>query len=110
MAAESLLAQPRGDRAGGAARRSRSPALLGLVFERVIIRPVYGQHLKQILMTTGGLIVAEQLIHVVWGPDQIPLPRPGDAARLVPDRRRGDREVPPARGAWSASRCSPRCC
>ena len=50
--------------------------LLGLFFERVIIKPVYGQHLKQILITTGGLIVAEQLIHVVWGPDLLPLPRP----------------------------------
>jgi branched-chain amino acid transport system permease protein len=27
---------------------------LGLVVERVLILPVYGQHLKQILMTTGG--------------------------------------------------------
>ena len=54
--------------------------LLGLFFERVIIRPVYGQHLKQILITTGGMIVAEQLIHVVWGPDLLPLPRP-DALR-----------------------------
>ena len=50
--------------------------LLGLFFERVIIKPVYGQHLKQILITTGGLIVAEQLIHVLWGPDLLPLPRP----------------------------------
>ena len=50
--------------------------LIGLFFERVIIRPVYGQHLKQILITTGGMIVAEQLIHVFWGPDLIPLPRP----------------------------------
>jgi branched-chain amino acid transport system permease protein len=49
---------------------------LGLFFERVIVRPVYGQHLKQILITTGGMIVAEQLIHVFWGPDQLPLPRP----------------------------------
>jgi len=49
---------------------------LGWFFERVVIRPVYGDHLKQILVTTGGLIVCEQLIHVVWGPDLIPLPRP----------------------------------
>jgi branched-chain amino acid transport system permease protein len=49
---------------------------IGLVFERVIIMPVYGQHLKQILITTGGLIVAEQLIHVVWGGDQKPMPLP----------------------------------
>jgi branched-chain amino acid transport system permease protein len=44
--------------------------VLGLAFERVIIKPVYGQHLKQILITMGGLIVAEQLIHVIWGGDQ----------------------------------------
>jgi branched-chain amino acid transport system permease protein len=51
-------------------------ALLGFFFERVIIKPVYGQHLKQILITTGGMIVAEQLIHVFWGPDMLPLQRP----------------------------------
>jgi branched-chain amino acid transport system permease protein len=50
--------------------------VLGWIFERVVIRPVYGDHLKQILVTMGGLIVVEQLIHVVWGADQIPLPRP----------------------------------
>jgi branched-chain amino acid transport system permease protein len=50
--------------------------VFGLGFERVIVRPVYGQHLKQILITTGGMIVAEQLIHVFWGPDLLPLPRP----------------------------------
>jgi branched-chain amino acid transport system permease protein len=50
--------------------------ILGWAFERVIIMPVYGQHLKQILITTGGLIVAEQLIHVFWGPDLLPLARP----------------------------------
>jgi branched-chain amino acid transport system permease protein len=49
---------------------------LGFLFERVIVRPVYGQHLRQILVTTGGLIVAEQLLKVVWGPDQITLARP----------------------------------
>jgi branched-chain amino acid transport system permease protein len=50
--------------------------LLGWFFERVVIRPVYGDHLRQILVTMGGLIVFEQLIHVVWGPDIIPLPPP----------------------------------
>jgi branched-chain amino acid transport system permease protein len=50
--------------------------LLGWAFERVIIMPVYGQHLKQILITMGGMIVAEQLINVIWGAEQIPLPLP----------------------------------
>jgi branched-chain amino acid transport system permease protein len=49
---------------------------LGWLFERVVVRPVYGDHLKQILVTMGGLIVCEQLIHVLWGPDLIALPRP----------------------------------
>jgi branched-chain amino acid transport system permease protein len=51
-------------------------ALLGWAFERIIIAPVYGQHLKQILITMGGMIVAEQLINVIWGAEQIPLPLP----------------------------------
>ncbi len=49
---------------------------LGYFFERVIVKPVYGAHLKQILVTMGGLIVAEELIRLVWGPNEIPLPRP----------------------------------
>jgi branched-chain amino acid transport system permease protein len=51
-------------------------ALLGWAFERVVIMPVYGQHLKQILVTMGGMIVSEQLINVIWGADQIALPLP----------------------------------
>jgi branched-chain amino acid transport system permease protein len=51
-------------------------AVLGYAFERVIIMPVYGQPLKQILVTIGGLIVAEQLIIAIYGPVQIALPLP----------------------------------
>jgi len=49
---------------------------VGFVFERVIIRRVYGAHLRQILVTVGGLIVAEQLIVALWGPNPLPLPKP----------------------------------
>jgi branched-chain amino acid transport system permease protein len=42
----------------------------GWAFERVIVRPVYGLHLKQILITMGGMIVGEELIKVIWGPLQ----------------------------------------
>src|SRR3990167_2210669 len=38
---------------------------LGLAFERFIVRPVYGQHLKQILITMGGMIIGEELIKVI---------------------------------------------
>jgi len=48
----------------------------GWIFERLIVKPVYGQHLRQILATIGGAIVAEQLLYAVFGPDQIPLPLP----------------------------------
>ena len=33
----------------------------GLAFERFIVRPVYGNHLKQILITVGGAIIGEEL-------------------------------------------------
>jgi branched-chain amino acid transport system permease protein len=49
---------------------------IGLAFERFIVRPVYGNHLKQILITMGGMIIGEELIKVIWGPLQIPLPLP----------------------------------
>lgn len=58
-------------------------ALLGWGFERILIRPVYGQHLKQILITMGGMIVAEQLINVLWGAEQIPLPLPASLRGAV---------------------------
>ena len=49
---------------------------VGWTFERVLVRPAYGQHLKQILVTMGGMIIGEELIKVVWGPTQIALPLP----------------------------------
>lgn len=51
-------------------------AVVGLVFEKLVIKPVYGDHLKQILVTVGGAIILMQLIEVIWGPNEIPLTRP----------------------------------
>lgn len=61
--------------------------LLGLVFERLVIKPVYGDHLKQILVTVGGAIIIMELIQVIWGPNEIPVPRPEalTGAFLLPD-------------------------
>jgi branched-chain amino acid transport system permease protein len=50
--------------------------VMGWAFEKVIVEPVYGFHLKQILVTMGGLIVVEQLIIVLWGPEEIYISRP----------------------------------
>ena len=86
---------------------------VGWAFERVIVRPVYGQHLKQILITMGGMIVGEEMIKVIWGPQQIPLPLPealrGSLSCSATRRSRstallavGDRR------SWCSRRCSGR--
>lgn len=50
--------------------------IAGLFFEKVIIKPVYQDHLRQILITVGALIVSEQLILVIWGGVPINVARP----------------------------------
>ncbi|WP_238364988.1 branched-chain amino acid ABC transporter permease [Mesobacterium pallidum] len=50
--------------------------LAGWLFERIIIKPVYHDHLRQILITMGALIVAEQLILATWGGTPTNVPRP----------------------------------
>ena len=49
---------------------------VGWAFERVLVRPVYGQHLKQILITMGGMIIGEELIKAIWGATPIPIEMP----------------------------------
>jgi len=44
-------------------------ALLGLILERIIIRGVYGNHLKQILITMGASLIMAELIRILWGPN-----------------------------------------
>lgn len=50
--------------------------IAGWFFETVIIKPVYADHLRQILITMGALIVAEQIILAVWGGTPVSVPRP----------------------------------
>ena len=49
---------------------------VGWAFEKILIRPVYGQHLKQILITMGGLIIGQEMIKIFWGPTQISIEMP----------------------------------
>ena len=49
---------------------------VGWAFERVLVRPVYGQHLKQILITMGGMIIGEELIKMIWGTTPIAVEMP----------------------------------
>jgi branched-chain amino acid transport system permease protein len=51
-------------------------AILGMVTERLVIRPVYGSHLFQIFITVGAMIVMEELIRIVWGPNDEVMPVP----------------------------------
>lgn len=51
-------------------------SVLGVAFERVMIKPVYNDHLRQILVTVGGAIIITELLVVFWGPSEIPMPRP----------------------------------
>jgi branched-chain amino acid transport system permease protein len=50
--------------------------IAGWVFEAVIVRRVYGSHLRQILITVGGLIVMQELLVVIWGANPIPVQKP----------------------------------
>ncbi len=51
-------------------------ALLGVITERLVIRPVYGSHLFQIFITVGAMIVLEELVRIVWGPNDEVMPVP----------------------------------
>ncbi|MCA1039440.1 branched-chain amino acid ABC transporter permease [Bacillus infantis] len=45
--------------------------ILGFLTERWIIKPVYGNHIQQILITLGLMLVLSELLKVVWGPNQL---------------------------------------
>lgn len=46
-------------------------AVLGFITEKMIITPVYGDHVQQILITLGFMLVLSEMLKVVWGPNQI---------------------------------------
>lgn len=50
--------------------------LLGLAFERLFIRPVYGKVTAQILITLGLMIVFTDLARLIWGATALPAFRP----------------------------------
>jgi len=51
-------------------------SIAGLLFERLIVRPVYNDHLKQILVTVGGGIIVTQLIIAIAGPNEVQINQP----------------------------------
>ncbi|MFZ7945022.1 MULTISPECIES: branched-chain amino acid ABC transporter permease [Bacillaceae] len=45
--------------------------VLGIITERWIIKPVYGNHVQQILITLGLMLVLSEMLKVIWGPNQL---------------------------------------
>jgi branched-chain amino acid transport system permease protein len=45
--------------------------LLGIMTEKWIIKPVYGNHVQQILITLGLMLVLSEMLKVIWGPNQL---------------------------------------
>lgn len=45
--------------------------LLGWTLEKFLIRPVYGNHVRQLLVTLGGMLVLTECIKIFWGPNPI---------------------------------------
>ncbi|WAA12961.1 branched-chain amino acid ABC transporter permease [Fervidibacillus halotolerans] len=50
--------------------------VLGALTEKLIIKPVYGNHIQQILITLGFMLVLSELLKVIWGPNQLPAHAP----------------------------------
>lgn len=50
--------------------------ILGIVTEKWIIKPVYGNHVQQILITLGLMLVLSEMLKVVWGPNPITVSPP----------------------------------
>ena len=50
--------------------------VLGFITEKLIITPVYGNHVQQILITLGFMLVLSEMLKVVFGPNQIPAKTP----------------------------------
>lgn len=50
--------------------------ILGAITEKLIITPVYGNHVQQILITLGLMLVLSELLKVFWGPNQLPARAP----------------------------------
>ena len=59
--------------------------ILGVLLERIVIRKVYGDHLKQILITMGASLVMAEIIKIFWGPN--------DEVVLVPLAFQGSYDV-----------------
>ena len=51
--------------------------IIGIIFEVTLLRTLYGRgHLDQVLVTFGLILVFNELVRVVWGPEGLEMPLP----------------------------------
>ena len=80
-------------------------AVLGGIFERLILRKLSGNVLGQVLVTLGVSFIIADLCLVVWGGDPIPVPTPQWLQQPLRHRRPRVSRLPPGRGG---NRCCRR--
>lgn len=51
-------------------------AVIGVILERTTIARVYGNHVAQMLLTMGLMLVLGELVKVIWGPNILTSPAP----------------------------------
>lgn len=57
--------------------------VIGWVMERLFIRPFYGNHVAQILLTLGLMIVLSEVIKIIWGPNLLGFDKPAALTGVV---------------------------
>ena len=57
--------------------------VLGWIMERYFVRPFYHNHVAQILLTLGLMIVMTELIRVIWGPNILGFDKPAALTGVV---------------------------
>lgn len=50
--------------------------ILGWFMERLLIQPVYGNHVQQILITMGAMLILGEMVKLFWGSNLISAPVP----------------------------------
>ena len=56
-------------------------AVIGLVVEVVLIRPLYRRHIQQVLVTVGLALAGTAAVQGIWGSDPHPIDKPAWLSR-----------------------------
>lgn len=50
--------------------------IIGWLMERLLIQPIYGNHVQQILITMGAMLILAEMVKLFWGSNLISAPVP----------------------------------